>query len=186
MKKLLILLPAITLFAACQQPVPAGQMTDKNAQVSVKVTDEKGNKSDAPHSAIKSDQDFLEMMIPHHQEAVDSSKLLLAKAEDSEMKKFLEGVVDTQSKEIEQMKVWYKEWFGKDYVANGNYMAMMNGAAINQTYRTGMIVHHMEAIAMAKQLKTFTKRPELLKLADDIIATQTKEVEFLRSENSGV
>lgn len=190
MKKsaLLLLIPAFFL-AACQSGptskpiinrVPPEKVSE-NTKIGEMMEDKIVDKT-----MIKSDQQFLEMMIPHHQEAVESSKMLLAQTEDPEMKKFLQGVIDAQSKEIEQMKTWYKDWFGKDYLSNGDYMAMMTDATTGQSYRTAMIVHHMEAIEMAKQLKTFTKRPELIKLAEDIIATQSKEVDFLRGENNQV
>ena len=185
MKKLLILLPAITLFAACQQPAPAGQMTDKNTQVSVKVTDEKMDHSMDVRSMIKSDQDFLEMMISHHQEAVDSSKVLIAKTQNEELKKFLQGVIDAQTKEIEQMKTWYKDWFKKDYAPASGYMAMMpdltkmEGAVADQAYIKSMIAHHQGAIDAAKQLSKVSKRYELIQFATAVIEVQTKENELL-------
>jgi uncharacterized protein (DUF305 family) len=54
------------------------------------------------------DKNFLENMIPHHQSAVDMAKLALKKALRPELKKFAQGVVDVQSKEITQYKTWLK------------------------------------------------------------------------------
>ncbi len=43
-----------------------------------------------------------------------------------------------------------------------------------------MIPHHESAIVMANELKRSTKRPELVKLADDIISTQTSEISLMK------
>jgi uncharacterized protein (DUF305 family) len=54
------------------------------------------------------DKNFLENMIPHHSSAVDMAKLALQKALRPELKKFAQGVIDVQSKEITQYKTWLK------------------------------------------------------------------------------
>lgn len=54
------------------------------------------------------DKAFLEAMIPHHQDAIDMSELALKKATKPELRKFAQGVMDTQSKEIKQYREWLK------------------------------------------------------------------------------
>lgn len=54
------------------------------------------------------DKAFLEAMIPHHQSAIDMSKSALKKATKPELKKFAQGVIDTQTKEIKQYQEWLK------------------------------------------------------------------------------
>lgn len=44
-----------------------------------------------------------------------------------------------------------------------------------------MIVHHEIAVTMAKDVLAKGKDPEIRKLAEDVIAAQTKEIEFLRA-----
>lgn len=53
---------------------------------------------------------------------------------------------------------------------------MMRGAA-DQRFIVEMIPHHQGAIDMAKVALEKSKRPEMLKLANDIITAQTKEIE---------
>lgn len=48
--------------------------------------------------------DFLVMMIPHHQSAVDMSIALLPTVKDPELKAFAEGVIAAQEGEIAAMK----------------------------------------------------------------------------------
>jgi uncharacterized protein (DUF305 family) len=56
------------------------------------------------------DKRFLEAMIPHHQSAVDMGKLALKKALRPELKKFAQGVIDVQTREIAQYRTWLKGW----------------------------------------------------------------------------
>jgi uncharacterized protein (DUF305 family) len=62
------------------------------------------------HDVVMGDPDknFLENMIPHHQSAVDMAKLALKKALRPELKKFAQGVITVQSKEIMQYQTWLK------------------------------------------------------------------------------
>ena len=52
---------------------------------------------------------FLDMMIPHHQGAIEMSRDALTKAERQEIRDFAQKVIDTQTKEIEQMNAWKTE-----------------------------------------------------------------------------
>lgn len=54
------------------------------------------------------------------------------------------------------------------------------GEALEVAFLEGMITHHEGAVAMAKELKTGTKRPELQKMADDIINAQTSEITTMK------
>ena len=53
------------------------------------------------------------------------------------------------------------------------------GDAFDQTFLREMIIHHQGAVAMAKQVLATSKRPELRKLADDIITAQIKEIDMM-------
>jgi uncharacterized protein (DUF305 family) len=54
------------------------------------------------------DQDFVAMMIPHHQGAIDMAKEELATGKDPEMRKLAEDIVKAQESEIAQMRAWQK------------------------------------------------------------------------------
>lgn len=68
--------------------------------------------------------------------------------------------------------------------------SMMKGMTVSLEGKTGdvfdkaflseMVVHHEGAVAMAKQVLATSKRPELIKLANDIITAQTMEIEMMR------
>lgn len=59
-------------------------------------------------------------------------------------------------------------------------MGGKSGDEFDQAFLTAMTTHHQGAIQMALKVKTGTKRPELMKMADDIISAQTIEVEMMK------
>jgi uncharacterized protein (DUF305 family) len=54
----------------------------------------------------KPDKDFVLMMMPHHQGAIDMAKVELQYGSDSEMRQLATDIVAAQEKEIAQMKDW--------------------------------------------------------------------------------
>lgn len=75
----------------------AGDMMDMGAQ----LTALKG-------SAF--DEKFLELMIVHHEQAVEMSKYADTNAAHQQLKNLAAAVISAQEKEIKQMKQWQKEW----------------------------------------------------------------------------
>lgn len=55
-----------------------------------------------------------------------------------------------------------------------------SGLEFEESFLRGMIVHHLGAIDMAQELLNQTERPELITLANEIISTQTAEVETMK------
>lgn len=140
-----------------------------------------------PKDSVASDRAFIEEMIPHHEEAVSSSREVLAVAKDADVRKIAGAIVGAQDKEIATMKGWYSEWFGKPYAPTGVYRSMMkpiSGLSVSEaerTYVTGMIAHHEHAVAMAEDIRKTTSRAELKNLANDVVRTQTAEIGELRA-----
>jgi uncharacterized protein (DUF305 family) len=135
---------------------------------------------------IGNEIDFLIQMIPHHQEAVESSAYLLTRTADPVLQTFLQRVIQVQSREVTQMQQWHQQWTGTAYVPTDAYAPMMGnlsskeGPALEQAYLEGMVGHHGGAIAMAQQVQSLTQRPELKQFAAAMIQTQTAEVAQLK------
>ncbi|MDP3685199.1 MAG: DUF305 domain-containing protein [bacterium] len=149
------------------------------------------------------DAHFIEQMIPHHEDAITMAKLALEKAQHPEIKQLSQSIIDSQSKEINQMKTWYKEWFGREVPTGtqvmgqhgmmggrGMHMGMMGNesdiqrleqaANFDRVFIEEMIPHHQMAVMMASMLKNGTQRAEMRQLTDDIIAAQTREIVQMR------
>ncbi len=63
--------------------------------------------------------------------------------------------------------------------AMGGMMGSLEGKtgdALEVAFLDGMIIHHEGAVEMATLLLQGTKRPELIKLGNDIITAQTQEI----------
>lgn len=65
------------------------------------------------------DRMFIDMMIPHHQGAIRMARVETAQGGDPEMRDLATTVIAAQSKEIEQMNAWRKQWYGAASPAGG-------------------------------------------------------------------
>lgn len=137
---------------------------------------------------VKSDREFIEGMIPHHQEAVDTAKEVVTRGGTTpEIKKLVEGIVVAQEKEISMMKGWYQTWYGQPYkTKTDSYTPMMrdlsslSGAPLDKVFLEDMIMHHMGAIMMAHSVQTHIEHQEISDLTDAIVETQMAEIKLMR------
>jgi len=145
---------------------------------------------DMDHSMmmVKSEREFLEGMIPHHLEAVDTAKEVIDRGGSTpEITQLAEGIVIAQEKEIAMMKEWYQRWYGQAYVADTTaYAPMMrdvsslSGASLDKIFLEDMVIHHMGALMMAKNVVTYSTHKELTDLAKVIVETQTDEIVLMQ------
>jgi|SRR5215475_5063949 len=54
------------------------------------------------------DRDFVTMMIPHHQGAIDMAKSLLVYGKDPQMRRLAQEIITDQQSEIQLMELWLK------------------------------------------------------------------------------
>ena len=59
------------------------------------------------------DRDFVAMMIPHHQGAIDMARFELANGKDPVMRKLAAAIVSAQENEIKEMRSWQQATLGK-------------------------------------------------------------------------
>jgi uncharacterized protein (DUF305 family) len=81
---------------------PAATLADKAFAASMKTM--MNNMNVKP--AGKPDQDFVLMMMPHHQGAIDMAEVELQYGTDPELRQLATDIVAAQEKEIAQMKAW--------------------------------------------------------------------------------
>jgi uncharacterized protein (DUF305 family) len=56
----------------------------------------------------KSDVDFVRLMLPHHQAAIDMAKIQLLYGKDPEMRRLAQEIITDQQSEIDLMQLWLK------------------------------------------------------------------------------
>ena len=56
------------------------------------------------------DKAFIEMMIPHHQGAIEMAEEALESAKHQEIKDLATDIIEAQQREIDMMNEWYKSW----------------------------------------------------------------------------
>ena len=59
------------------------------------------------------DRAFIDAMIPHHQSAIVMARVASENSKNPEIKMLAASIVSAQQKEIEQMKQWRTEWYGR-------------------------------------------------------------------------
>jgi uncharacterized protein (DUF305 family) len=138
-------------------------------------------------SAAVDELSFLQHMIPHHQEAIDSAAALLDVTRRPELRALLEDVIAIQAAEVALMRGWIAEGYPgepeeMDYVP---MMRDLSGASVADRERAwleDMVMHHMMAVHDARSLLVggWATRPEVAQLAVDIIQGQMAEIHLMR------
>jgi len=130
---------------------------------------------------------FAQMMIPHHDQAIEMSDLALERSRDPEILALAQQIKDAQSPEIEQMTGWLESAgagmtmdhdMGMDGMLSDAEMETLRsatGTEFDRLYLEGMIQHHEGAISMAGMIVE-SENAEARALADAIITSQTAEI----------
>ncbi|MEU8825477.1 DUF305 domain-containing protein [Streptomyces sp. NPDC048636] len=165
--------------------------------------------SAAPRSAKDAFNDvdvhFAQMMIPHHQQALDMARLARGRTSDARIGRLAGRIEKAQGPEIRTMRSWLKSWGaprpsagdgmpGMDHGSGGAHgeggmmsrkemdrLKAADGVAFDRTFARLMIEHHKGAIAMAKDERRKGRSAAATKLAGDVIAGQSAEVATLRT-----
>jgi uncharacterized protein (DUF305 family) len=90
-----------------------------------------------PARSVRVDRHFIEMMIPHHQDAIVMANLALSRGRRSEVKELAKSIKQEQTREIQQMRTWYKQWYGTEVPAHSMTDMGMMGDHHNQGQGSG-------------------------------------------------
>jgi uncharacterized protein (DUF305 family) len=147
-----------------------------------------GMMSNSAGELSASDLMFAQMMIPHHQQAVDMGTLAETRAANPAVKELAAKIKGEQAPEIAQMKGWLGSSYDLHHtmvmkgmldVAQLTELKTAVGVAFDQLYLTYMIAHHEGAIEMAQSVVD-SKNSEVSKLAKSIIESQTAEIDYMK------
>ncbi len=148
---------------------------------------------DGSMMGIGIDRHFIVEMIPHHEGAIEMAKIALARSNRSEILSLAKGIIEAQEKEIGDMSAWYRAWYGSTVPEGGmggmhmdgmtgdtSELGSVSAAEFDREFVTQMIPHHEMAVMMAQMLQAGTERTEMKQLADQIITSQSREIEMMR------
>jgi uncharacterized protein (DUF305 family) len=137
---------------------------------------------------VNSEFEYLTQMIPHHQEAIDTARLVLAGSDRPEMKRFAQDIIRVQTAEIQQMQRWLSEWYpGRNTaVAASPMMRDLNnlqGDALDRAFLEDMIMHHMGAVMMSQMLlnRNLVQHQPVRPFAQQIATSQRQEIGQMRT-----
>lgn len=180
----LLVAPAIALAGCGSSDAPDAQSPSASASV----------------AANAADVMFAQMMIPHHEQAIEMSDLALEpRAEASpEVKSLATQVKAAQGPEIKQLQQWLAEWGAPESAGHMGHemngmmddedmteLAGISGAEFGKRWLEMMIVHHEGAVEMSQEVLEDGDNPQVAAMAQAIIDGQNKEIELMKSYLQG-
>jgi uncharacterized protein (DUF305 family) len=164
-----------------------------------------GSGNPAPGAFNDADVMFAQMMIPHHEQALEMSALADGRAQDAEIRDLAAQISRAQDPEIRKMKSWLKGWGrpesagsmpGMDHgsgssgdsgmagmMTDEDMAALRNakGKEFDRRFAELMIEHHKGAIEMAEEQRRDGRNATARQLAGEVVKAQQTEVdEFTR------
>ncbi len=151
---------------------------------------------DLPDDVNAADVMFVQMMIPHHEQAIEMADLVLdTPGIDPAVITLATEIKAAQGPEIEQMEQWLDDWGmpsmpgghgghgGMDGMLSEEELQRLDdaeGEEATRLFLEGMIEHHEGAIDMADDVIDDGDNAAVRELADTIIVTQQAEIDLMR------
>ncbi|WP_342777036.1 MULTISPECIES: DUF305 domain-containing protein [Miniimonas] len=178
----------IALAGCSSEPESAG------GQASPTATDSPATQEAVVHN--EADTEFVQMMIVHHEGAIEMADLIVERASTAQVRELGERIRDAQGPEIEQMTGWLEAWGeelpsgmdhggmdhdgmdmgGMDQQEAMQALADAEDAEVDRLFLELMIEHHRGAIEMAQSQVENGQNADAIALAEDIITAQEAEI----------
>lgn len=153
--------------------------------------------------AAEFDQQFIDMMVPHHEGAVEMAKVAQQRSQRPEILALATNIIASQDAEIGQMRAWRQAWYGSSETPPMSQMPMLHEGSAGQAmmamnmaeevealrnaaepfdraFIDAMIPHHESAIEAARMAQQRAVHKEIRDLAVAIIADQQREIDQMR------
>ena len=192
--------PAIAATIALSLAACSGEPEDDAAPAAQdQASAQEEDNTDAPQDESAhndADTEFAQMMIIHHEGAIEMAQLAAEKASTEEVRALGERIAAAQGPEIQTMSGWLEAW-GEDQpdeadmgdmghggmdmegMSQEEVMAELSGLSsidLDRRFLELMVDHHRGAIEMAEAHREAGENPEALQLAGKIIDDQTIEI----------
>ncbi len=133
------------------------------------------------------DIDFANMMVEHHQGAIDMSEIQVKAGADPQMKGLAEKIITAQGTEIVQLRNFVQshpdkaphqqEMHGSSMQAMHDQMkSMPMSGQLDRDFATMMMAHHQGAVAMAQEELAKGQHIEIKQMAQQMIDDQQREI----------
>ncbi|MET3161824.1 UNVERIFIED_ORG: uncharacterized protein (DUF305 family) [Arthrobacter sp. UYEF10] len=152
--------------------------------------------SSAPAAAAEhnaADTMFAQGMIPHHEQAVEMSEMMLQKKDiPASVTDLATRIKAAQAPEIETMTGWLKSWNESATMGAGHTMDGMmgdddmkgleaaQGTEAAKLFLKQMITHHEGAVMMAKTETSQGRNVDAIKLSKNIVTAQEAEIKEMQ------
>ena len=139
------------------------------------------------------DVDFANMMIDHHQGALDMAEVEMSKGKDEKLKAKAQEIITKQKKEIQELRDFVSSYkpsgmkhgegeLQKSMSASMDKMkGMQMSGDIDKDFAMMMTHHHEDGISMAKMEVKNGMSDKLKQVAKNIISDQQKEIAEFKS-----
>jgi uncharacterized protein (DUF305 family) len=145
----------------------------------------------------QADVTFTQMMVPHHEQALEMAQLASSRASSADVKALAANIEAAQQPEIDKMNGWLNAWgaesmSGMDHGSMDMGQGMMSqadmdklkaksGTAFDHDFLSMMMQHHDGAIAMARTELADGRNANALALAASIQVTQQAEISQMQA-----
>lgn len=151
-----------------------------------------------------SDVAFVQMMIPHHAQALEMARLARTRAGSPPVKALARRISGAQGPEIITLAAWlqereievpragadaeeydhgkhgHTEMAGMLTPGDMKQLAAARGRRFDRLFLTGMITHHTGAVDMAESVGTGGSDVRVMEIAADVAAGQSAEIQRMR------
>lgn len=151
---------------------------------------------DGDAQASQTDGAFVAGMVPHHEGAIEMARIARKRARHHEIRELADAVIAAQTAEIETLESIHERLFGEPVgaMSHGSMgldaqmmgmdadMSMLesaSGTEFDRAFIDMMVAHHQGAIRMAQIELARGEDPEAKALAEDVIETQSREIEAM-------
>jgi uncharacterized protein (DUF305 family) len=137
------------------------------------------------------DEQFLDTMAKHHEEAVKMAQLADSRSAHDQLKQMAKKTLENQNAEIAQLRNWKEQWYpDKGSAVNMKLPGMMesmkgmsmerleasHGDAFDAMFIDMMSKHHRGALTMARDAVKKARHPEIVAFSKKVISQQQEEI----------
>ncbi|QGV81898.1 DUF305 domain-containing protein [Streptomyces ficellus] len=174
---------------------PAVVAPGKPGEPARTISPEEARRAVPPDTPNAADFTYTQMMIVHHGQALEMTKLAARHASSTRVKQVAARIAAAQAPEIGAMRGWLETNGGPRPHAGHDHGTMpgmataaqltrlgeARGKAFDELFLTLMITHHQGAVTMATEVLSEGNNIRVEEMANDVIAQQTAEISRMRA-----